>query len=252
MKFKVGDEVRVREDLEVNKIYNDFIFVPDMKKQKSKIVKITQVSDNTNSYRIMEDLERYFWTDEMLEPIDEGEKNNMNIEELNLEYKAKMDALMEEYKDKAKEIAEEEEPIIKEGQGYFTIDNYFRILTTKNFDCEDDVERIQIGNCYPFTDENEKEVYKEVSLIAERRKLQSEMEMFARLNNDKIDWNNNNLPKWFLCNWQNNIGIGSLWVRYPNIIYFSSEEIAEKALKKFGARLKELYIDAENNLKDSE
>ena len=140
MKFKVGDEVRVREDLEVNKIYNDFIFVPDMKKQKSKIVKITQVSDNTNSYRIMEDLERYFWTDEMLEPIE----------------------------------------------------------------------------------------------------------------NDKIDWNNNNLPKWFLCNWQNNIGIGSLWVRYPNIIYFSSEEIAEKALKKFGARLKELYIDAENNLKDSE
>ena len=75
MKFKVGDEVRVREDLEVNKIYNGFIFVPDMKKQKSKIVKITQVSDNTNSYRIMEDLERYFWTDEMLEPIEEGEKN---------------------------------------------------------------------------------------------------------------------------------------------------------------------------------
>ena len=36
MKYKVGDEVRVREDIEVNKIYNDFIFVPDMKKQKGK------------------------------------------------------------------------------------------------------------------------------------------------------------------------------------------------------------------------
>ena len=35
----------------------------------------------------------------------------MNIEELNLEYKNKMDALMEEYKDKIKEVAEvEEEP----------------------------------------------------------------------------------------------------------------------------------------------
>ena len=56
----------------------------------------------------------------------------MNIEELNLEYKNKMDALMEEYKAKVKEIAEEEEPFIKEGQEYFTIDTCFKI---KNFLC---------------------------------------------------------------------------------------------------------------------
>ena len=177
----------------------------------------------------------------------------MNIEELNKEYKDKMDELMKEYKEKVKELeGTKEKPFIKKCQSYFYISNYFNIHETINYNYEDDIERRKIGNCYPFTDGNKDKVFEEVKLIAERRKLQSEMEMFARLNNDKIDWNNNNLPKWFLCNWQNNIGIGSLWVRYPNIIYFSSEEIAEKALKKFGARLKELYIDAENNLKDSE
>ena len=51
----------------------------------------------------------------------------MNIEELNLEYKSKMDALMEEYKTKVKEIAEAEEPFIKEGQRYFVIDDTFEL-----------------------------------------------------------------------------------------------------------------------------
>ena len=171
----------------------------------------------------------------------------MNIEELNLEYKNKMDALMKEYRDKAKEIAKKEEPFIREGQGYFTIDNYFRILTTKNFDCEDDVERIQIGNCYPFTDENEKEVYKEVSLIAKRRKLQSEMEMFARLNNDcEIDWNNENQQKWLLCIDYNNNEIVvdyAYYYRNLNVTYFTLKEVAQKALDKFGDKIKELYLD---------
>ncbi len=171
----------------------------------------------------------------------------MNIEELNLEYKNKMDALMEEYRDKVKELAEEE-PFIREGQRYFVINDYFRILTTKNFDCEDDVERIQIGNCYPFIDENKEEVYKEVELIAERRKLQSEMEMFARLNNEgEIDWNDNNQLKWYLyINHSNNNEITveyNHYFRELNTTYFTSKEIAQKALEKFGDRIRELYIN---------
>ena len=175
----------------------------------------------------------------------------MNIEELNLEYKNKMDALMEEYKTKVKELTEEE-PFIKEGQRYFTIDNWFRILATKNYDCEDDAERIQIGDCYPFTDETKDEVFKEVSFIAERRKLQSEMEMFARQNNDgEIDWNNDEQMKWFLY-----IDCGEITIsltyhhRELNVIYFTSDEITKKALEKFGDRIRELYID--NTIKEGE
>lgn len=172
----------------------------------------------------------------------------MNIEELNLEYKNKMDALMEEYKTKVKEVTEEEEPFIKEGQHYFVIDNYFRILTTKNYSCEDDIEKIKIGNCYPFTDETKDEVFKEVSFIAERRKLQSEMEMFARQNNDgEIDWNNDEQMKWSLCIEHNETIVIDYGCHYRqlNTVYFTSIELAEKALEKFRDRIRELYLDVE-------
>lgn len=170
----------------------------------------------------------------------------MNIEKLNEEYKNKMDKLLEEYKDKIKEVTEvEEEPFIKKGQKYFTIDNWFRILATKNYDCEDDAERIQIGDCYPFTDETKDEVFKEVSFIAERRKLQSEMEMFARQNNEEeIDWSDGSQPKW--CLWINSNELQADYIydcRELNTTYFTSKELAEKALEKFGDRIRELYID---------
>ena len=250
MKYKVGDKVRIREDLEIGKAYNDLEFEKYMQQYKGRTTVITEIW--CYCYSLSEDNGEYGWTDEMLEPVEKGEKNDMNIEKLNEEYKAKMDALMEEYKDKVKEATKKEEPFIEIGQDYYFIDSTVNVCISTWDNCRIDQQRLLCGNCYPFTEENEEQVKKEVNLIAERKKLQNQMEMFARLNNDKINWGDINLPKWFLCNWQNNIEIGSLCVRYPNIIYFSSEEIAEKALKKFGTRLRELYIDAENNSKDSE
>ena len=246
MKFKVGDKVRVREDLEVGKDYGNYNIVEDMKKYKGKEFIINEVRRN---YYRLKDENWYCWTDEMLEPVEEGEKDNMNIEQLNLEYKNKMDALMEEYKEKIKETTKKEEPFIKKGQRYFTINNYFCISTTKNLGYEDDKERIQIGNCYPFTDETKDKVKKEVKLIAERRKLQLQMEQFARLNNEEeIDWNDTEQHKWSLyVNYaKNEIRID--WAsncRDLNNIYFTSKEIAEKALEKFGDRIRKLYIDME-------
>lgn len=178
----------------------------------------------------------------------------MNIEELNLEYKNKMDALMEEYKTKVKEIAEEEEPFIKEGQGYFAIDRYFGI-DKFTYDSDVDVidrELLNNGNMFPYTEENKEQVEKEVKLIAERRKLQSEMEMFARQNNEEeIDWNNSEQMKWYLCtvsttHKENEIRKGCIWdIKHFNTVYFTSEEIAQKALEKFGDRIRELYINSE-------
>ena len=183
----------------------------------------------------------------MLEPVEEGEKDNMNIIKLNEEYKNKMDALMEEYKEKIKEATKKEEPFIKKGQRYFTINNYFCISKTKNLGYEDDKERIELGNCYPFTDETKDKVKKEVKLIAERRKLQLQMEQFARLNNEEeIDWNDTEQHKWSLyVNYaKNEIRID--WAsncRDLNNIYFTSKEIAEKALEKFSDRIRKLYIE---------
>ena len=98
---------------------------------------------------------------------------------------------------------------------------------------------------FPFTDENREQVEKEVSLIAERRKLQSQMEMFARQNNEgKIDWNNDEQMKWSLCIEHNEtivIDYGCYY-RQLNTVYFTSKELAEKALEKFGDRIRELYL----------
>ena len=193
----------------------------------------------------------------------------MNIEELNKEYKDKMDALMEEYKEKAKEIAEEEEPFIKyifrnilvaakeiaeeeepfikKGQGYFIIDKDFKI-DRLNYDGDSiDRELLDTGNMFPYTYETEDKIKKEVNLIAERRKLQSEMEMFARLNNtEKIDWNNNKQMKWniYIDYDNNDIRIDSTCCyRDMNTVDFDSREIAEKALDKFGDRIRKLYME---------
>ena len=180
----------------------------------------------------------------------------MNIEELNLEYKNKMDALMEEYKTKVKEVTKKEEPFIKEGQEYFSIDRYFGI---DKFTYDSDVnvvdrELLNCGNIFPYTKENEEEVRKEVGLIAERRKLQSEMEMFARLNNEgEIDWDNSEQMKWYLylIHKENEIREGWTWdMRHFNTTYFTSEEVLKKALEKFGDRIRELYID--NTIKEGD
>ena len=243
MKFKVGDKVRVKKDLEVDTEHGNYMFVEGMEEYKGKEFIIDKVC--TNYYRLKNIY--YCWTDEMLEPI-EREKNNMNIEELNLEYKNKMDALMEEYKTKAKELAEEE-PFIREGQRYFSIDSVTFKVNNYCYYCDEwDESILECGNCYPFTDENREQVEKEVNLIAERRKLQSEMEMFARQNNDKFDWRNTNQKKWYLYidYTENNIRKGYiLCSRHFNTVYFTSEEIAQQALEKFGDRIRELYLKEE-------
>lgn len=73
MKYKVGDKVRVRSDLKVGKGYGAHTFAYDMFKFEGKIVTIESVWEQ--GYRIEEDT--YWWTDEMLEPVEE-----MSAEEL--------------------------------------------------------------------------------------------------------------------------------------------------------------------------
>lgn len=69
MRYKVGDKVRVRKDLVVDKDYGTQFFVDGMRKFKGKIVNIKRVEDSF--YRIEEDeiVYSYNWTDEMLEPV---------------------------------------------------------------------------------------------------------------------------------------------------------------------------------------
>lgn len=71
MKYKVGDKVRVREDLEVGKSYNGCYFESSMAKLKGKVVEIVDLDDE--SYFIKED--KYYWTEEMFSGLAEEPRN---------------------------------------------------------------------------------------------------------------------------------------------------------------------------------
>lgn len=87
MRFKVGDKVRVREDLVIHKAYGSAIFVDCMDEFKGKIVTIDESfsSKNGDRYRIKET--GYNWSEEMLEPyFKTNNKVKILKDECNKEY----------------------------------------------------------------------------------------------------------------------------------------------------------------------
>ena len=85
MRYKVGDKVRVRKDLVVDKDYGGYDFVSSMEEFEGKIVTIESVDGD--HYHIEEDKFefKFYWVDEMLEPIKVVTNWDKVKEELNLE-----------------------------------------------------------------------------------------------------------------------------------------------------------------------
>ena len=75
MKYKAGDKVRVRKDLEAYEEYGNINFTDSMEKYKGKIVTIK--ATNSNSYFIKEDNGNYHWADEMLEGLARFSKSDL-------------------------------------------------------------------------------------------------------------------------------------------------------------------------------
>lgn len=77
-KFNVGDKVRIRKDLIVNKKYSNITFIPSMKNlaDENKVHTIIMVDGNNISLK--NDL--FWWGEDMLEPVEtikEDEKPEM-------------------------------------------------------------------------------------------------------------------------------------------------------------------------------
>lgn len=70
MKHKVGDVVKVREDLKEGRKIRNFYVAPDMVKFAGKLVTINSVNDD-DDYHIGEDGQTYFWIDDFFEDDDE-------------------------------------------------------------------------------------------------------------------------------------------------------------------------------------
>lgn len=80
MKYKIGDKVLVRLDLEEGKKYGDEVVMSDMLSFRGKIVTIEHV-DHPNYYRIKEDPDQWYWTDEMFSG-NESEEIKSDLEEI--------------------------------------------------------------------------------------------------------------------------------------------------------------------------
>lgn len=70
MKYKVGDKVRIREDLVMGENYGDSVAVDDMVDMAGSVVTIERFGE-VHGYYIKEDPDDYCWTDEMFEPVEE-------------------------------------------------------------------------------------------------------------------------------------------------------------------------------------
>lgn len=97
--------------------------------------------------------------------------------------------------------------------------------------------RYSIGNCY--------RTEKEALFALEKLKVIAELKRFAQERNDKIYWNNGS---WKYCiaydYTANKVIYMSAMTSKRNDIYFTSEEIAQQAIKTIGAdRLKKYYFE---------
>ena len=70
MKYRVGDKVRVREDLPINKGYGESYVNDLMAVFFGKTVTIHEVCEDINRYKIKEDYGGWYWIDEMFEPLE--------------------------------------------------------------------------------------------------------------------------------------------------------------------------------------
>ena len=79
MKYKVGDKVRIRRDLQRDKKYAGCYFNPSMAKYCGKVVTIDYVFRDTGYFSCKES-SGWQWSDEMVEKVDEMGKTGIVID----------------------------------------------------------------------------------------------------------------------------------------------------------------------------
>ena len=100
MKYKIGDKVRVRKDLVPGNEYGGVTYLSGMDEFKDREGVITNMDDV--SYQIGD----FWWTDEMLQPVDEGALLKYALEKLGMSKEELENEMNEDDEDmkKAKEI----------------------------------------------------------------------------------------------------------------------------------------------------
>lgn len=127
------------------------------------------------------------------------------------------------------------------GDEYYGIDSSGPIAYTWYDDMTDNY-CYAIGNCFKTKEE--------ADFMVEKLKVIAELKRFAEEHNTEINWNEDNQFKYFLYyNYvTSDIFVGDNQFSKRAITYFSSKEIAHKAIDAIGAdRLKKYYFEVKEN-----
>ena len=79
--LKVGDKVKIKQDLVLGEFYNHCGYHAPMEKYAGKVATITTVfhdSETEVNYKLDIDLGEWFWDSEMIEPVEEVEYKTCN------------------------------------------------------------------------------------------------------------------------------------------------------------------------------
>lgn len=165
---------------------------------------------------------------------------NVNMENLTEEERNQLLALVKK--------STEEKPKVwkpKDGDTYYYIKTNYPLLTIGSVcwgynGCFDNL-LYEIGNCYRTREET--------TFALEKQKVITELKRFAQEHNEKeFDWYDEDQQKYHLyySYYNNSVEIDFVYCRQLNIIYFTSEKIAQQAIKTIGAdRLKKYYFEVE-------
>ena len=237
MKYKIGDKVKVRNDLVVNKKYGSQTFVPTMAKFTGEQI-IKEVYTQGYTIKADKNLCQYLWTDEMFEDTEDNKMKNQNItvnmENLSPEERSTLLSLIEKANKPKNKVWKPEKD-----ETYYYLYSYGKIEEDTWDNANEDRIRYAIGNCFKTKEEAE--------FALERQKVIMELKRFALKHNEgEIDWNDSNQIKYFLSyqHDKNIIFIDFYYSVQIYNIYFTSEEIAQAAIKEIGEeRLKKYYFE---------
>lgn len=237
MKYKIGDKVRVRNDLVVNKKYGSQTFVSTMAKFTSEQI-IKEVYTQGYTIKADKNLCQYLWTDEMFEDTEENKMDNNNItinmENLSNEERSTLLSLIEKANKPKNKVWKPE----KDETYYYSYSD--GNIEEATWDKNIDKNRYAIGNCFKTKEEAE--------FALERQKVITELKRFAlEHNEEEIDWSNINQNKYHLYfhHDKNRTCISACtYYQYAQCIYYTSEEIAQAAIKEIGEeRLRKYYFE---------
>ena len=79
--LKVGDKVKIKQDLVFGEFYNNCVYHVSMEKYAGKVATITNVFQDSEAevnYNLDIDKGKWFWDSEMIEPVEEVEHKTCN------------------------------------------------------------------------------------------------------------------------------------------------------------------------------